>query len=499
MNESIFNLSRVHKINLVITISIVCLIVAPLITLHGFKGALLFTIVGLAVIVIATVNYLLPTPDSVKGALFALLPAIIVTVLFFIDGFALNKHYLLIITIFMIAMYFDQKLIAIYTLFLNMCFVILFFGSARQFLGEQNYSLPIFITILAIINGALCMLYFLCKWGNQLLEDSRKKELQSEKLLEELSMMFETIKKSAHQLNRHSEHVGLNTTQIYESSRTILESANEIAYGAEEEEQKLKNMANIMQETAQVVKNSDTLSSEVLQVTTHMNEDIETSWSKVTIVSSQMNIVNDAIQVTTMTIDDLKESLSEVNAYLSGITDIANQTNLLALNASIEAARAGEHGKGFAVVAEEVRKLAEQSAEIAKSISTVTNTLVTKSTTAQQRAHEGKNAVTEGHQLLKEIESSILDVKNNFSMTSERIKENTTSMQGVTKQFLYVHDHLEEVLAISSNNKNATDSIAKILSEQSLQLKQITEAVEQLKQVSKELHVQTIVDKEISS
>ncbi len=64
-------------------------------------------------------------------------------------------------------------------------------------------------------------------------------------------------------------------------------------------------------------------------------------------------------------------------------------------------------------------------------------------------------------------------------------------MKGVTDQFQYVTDHLEEVLAISSNNKNATHSIVDILSEQSMQLKQITEAVEQLKRVSKQLNVQT--------
>ena len=60
MGESIFNLSRVHRINLVITISIVFLIVVPLIIMHGLKDALLFIIVGLGVIVIATTNYFLP-------------------------------------------------------------------------------------------------------------------------------------------------------------------------------------------------------------------------------------------------------------------------------------------------------------------------------------------------------------------------------------------------------------------------------------------------------
>ncbi len=67
----------------------------------------------------------------------------------------------------------------------------------------------------------------------------------------------------------------------------------------------------------------------------------------------------------------LGKAVTQIGGFVTTITQIADQTNLLALNAAIEAARAGEAGRGFAVVAEEVRKLAEESNQAARSVGTL--------------------------------------------------------------------------------------------------------------------------------
>lgn len=103
--------------------------------------------------------------------------------------------------------------------------------------------------------------------------------------------------------------------------------------------------------------------------------------------------------------DAIRQSSQEISKIVELIDGIAFQTNLFALNAGVEAARAGDAGKGFAVVANEVRALAQRSAESAKSIRALIST-------SAEQVSDGVEQVNEAGQLLEKIVGRVGHIKS---------------------------------------------------------------------------------------
>ena len=163
--------------------------------------------------------------------------------------------------------------------------------------------------------------------------------------------------------------------------------------------------------------------------------------------------------------DTFNSKLQRVGKVADCIGDIARQTNLLALNASIEAARAGEYGKGFAVVAEEVRKLADGSAQSASDIGDMIESL-------REESHRV-------HEVILESSRSIKEGKKNIDVTASAFKEILNTVLETERKASSIADLSQMQLDGSARMVKAVDEIAKVADDNAASTEQVSAATEE--------------------
>lgn len=139
----------------------------------------------------------------------------------------------------------------------------------------------------------------------------------------------------------------------------------------------------------------------------------------------------------TAVMTDIAESSSRIADILSVVDGIAFQTNILALNAAVEAARAGEHGRGFGVVADDVRKLAQQSADAAKEIRRLIEESSQNVRLGQKAAGASGQrigALRVSMQRLNDAAHTILGCARNQSSAVTRLSDSFTALDQMTRQ-----------------------------------------------------------------
>lgn len=201
--------------------------------------------------------------------------------------------------------------------------------------------------------------------------------------------------------------------------------------------------------------------------------------------NSEVSVVelNSRLEETTLAVGSLTSLAGEVQSFVSVIEDIAGQTNLLALNAAIEAARAGESGRGFAVVAEEVRKLAERSANSSREVSSIVDRMIsqisasTKTITGDEK-EPGLRARTES--ALKEFAASLDAIGTQFTS----IMDDSIAVQTSTVALKNVVTDIQDG---AKANFELTSGLDVLAEEAKVELSKSLDNLKQFENVSEEI------------
>jgi len=304
------------------------------------------------------------------------------------------------------------------------------------------------------------------------------------KIISNLRAIIEAITESSSVLAASSEELSATSHSSTYSANEIARAIQEIAEGANLQAKNTDTGVTNVNELGELIEKDrasvNDLTKAAEYVETLQNEGLSIVESLVK--ETEKNI--EATEAVYQIVQDTNTSVEKIESISQMIQSIAKQTNLLALNAAIEAARAGEAGQGFTIVSEEIRKLAEQSAQFTSDIQLTVKDLIVK-------ASDGVAYMKINSELAQSQSKSVQNTSEKFKGISKAIDTMKVAIEDILHSSnmmeakkLQIIDLINELSSVSEENAAGTEQAAASVEEQTVMMEQISESSEDLAKIA---------------